>query len=172
MSMILANKTHIIYGVLIILIGSIAYHFFKKDPEKITTTPTKVVTQLQTVEKVVTKDKVVYVDRVIVTTDHKKNGDVIVTKEVDHQHSDTQLAAKTDSQTHTQSTEQKQVVESFMKNYSVEGLFPVNPFNPLLPNPLDTQVNFGMRVFDLPVFAVVGTNGHLNQLMVGLRVEF
>lgn len=166
---ILSQKTHIIYGIIIVLIASVAYHFFKKDPEIITKTLTKVQTKIQTVTKVVTKDKIVYVDRTITT--HKVNGDTIV--EVDHEHSDTATKADIDTKTKTQTTVISKTTESFMKNYSIEAMFPIyNDSFSFNTNPLDTQISFGVRVFSLPVFAVVGTNFHFNQALVGLRMEF
>ncbi len=165
---VINQKTHIIYGIVIVLIASVAYHFFKKDPEKIVTTLTKVETKIQQVEKIVTKDRIVYKDRTITT--HKKNGDVIV--EVDHEHSDTKVASNTQSKTQSQTVVQKTVVESFMKNYSIEAMFPISIKDIGYPNPMDTQVSVGMRVFSLPVFAVVGTTPKLNSVLVGLRLEF
>lgn len=168
-SFLSTQKTHIIYGGIILVVASIAYHFFKKDPEVITKVLTKVVTQVQTVEKVVTKDKIVYVTRTITT--HKKDGDVIV--EVDHEKDDTEVHKNVASTTKTQSTVTEKTVESFMKSYSIEAMFPVNPLNSTsLPDPLATQVQFGVRLFGTPVWAEIGTNGHLNTVLVGLRVEF
>ena len=59
-----------------------------------------------------------------------------------------------------------------MKNYTVDALFPINPFNPALPNPLDTQVLLGVRIFDLPAYMVVGTTVRLNTALIGIRLEF
>ena len=145
-----------------------AYHFFKKDPAKIITTLTKVETKIQQVEKVVTKDRIVYVDRVIVTK--KANGDVIT--ETDHINDKTTLHADTNSSTKTQSTVTKQTVETFMKNYSLEAMFPMPIATIGLPNIMDTQLSFGMRIFSFPLFAVIGTTPRLNTLLVGVRVEF
>jgi len=147
---LLEQKTHIIYGVIIVLIGSVAYHFFKKDPEIITKTLTKIQT--------VTQDKVVYVDRVIITK--KKNGDVI--REVDHQHSDTK--------TKDVATTTQKEVQSFMKNYSIEFMFP--PQIPTLSGLYQSQVSVGMRIFSTPLWVVAGINGQFNAPMVGIRWEF
>jgi len=157
------QKLHIIYGIIIILVGSLAYHFFKKDPAIITKTLTKVITKVQTVEKVVTKDKVVYVTRTITT--HKKDGDVVV--EVDHEKDTSQVHADTKSKDITKSTVTQKTVETFLKNYSIEAFFPTNSFTPT-----GGTYMMGMRVFTLPVFVEVGTTGHFNQALVGLRLEF
>lgn len=166
---IVNQKSHIIYGVIILIVASVAYHFFKKDPEKIVTTLTKTVTQVQTVDKIVNKDRIVYVDKTITT--RKKNGDVIV--EVDHANSDTKTDTTVQSKTETQTMVSKTTVQTFMKNYSIEAMFPLDPLNPAaLPNPLDTQISLGVRIFSLPAFAVIGTDGHFNKVLIGLRVEF
>lgn len=163
-----AQKVHIIYGVIILVIGSLAYHFFKKDPEKIVTTLTKTETKIQTVDRLVNKDRIVYVDRTITT--HKSNGDVVV--EVDKEHDDTKTSSDTKTKSQDTILVSKTTMESFMKNYSVETLFPMNPFNPSFPNPLDTQLTVGMRIFSTPLWMVAGTTGRLNTALIGLRLEF
>lgn len=166
---LLNQKTHIIYGVIIILIASVAYHFFKKDPEKIVTTLTKIVTQVKTVEQIVTKDKIVYVDRTITT--HKKDGDIIV--EVDHEHDAIVTHSDTKSTQKVIESVTKQTVTTFMKNYSLEVMFPIyNNSFALNTNPLDTQLSVGTRIFSSPLWLVVGTNFHFNQLLIGARTEF
>ena len=151
------QKTHIIWGLVVVAIASVAYHFFKKDPVTLTKT------QVQTVEKVVSKDRIVYVDRT--TTTHKKNGDVIVT--VEHVNDSTKLDSKTNSQL------SQKIVESFMKNYSISVMFPVlnNSLN-VNSNPVDTRFMLGVRVFSSPIFLEAGSNVRLNELTLGLRLEF
>lgn len=163
-----SQRTHIIYGAIILMIGSLAYHFFKKDPEKIVTTLTKTETKIQTVDRIVNKDRIVYIDRTITT--HKANGDVVV--EVDKEHADTKTNSDTKIKIQDTTLVSKTSVESFMKNYSVETLFPVNPINPRLPNPLDIQGSFGMRLFSTPLWGMVGTTGHFNTALLGLRYEY
>lgn len=169
---LLNQKTHIIYAVIIVIIASVGYHFFKKDPVKIVTTVTKVETKVQTVQKIVNKDRIVYVNRTIKTIDKKANGEIVTTIETDKGHSDTKTNSNTSSRTQTDTTITAKTVETFMKNYTVDALFPINPFNPALPNPLDTQVLLGVRIFDLPAYMVVGTTVRLNTALIGIRLEF
>lgn len=167
--MALTTKAHIVYGIIIVFIASIAYHFFKKEPEKIIQTVDRVVTQVKTVEKVVTKDRIVYVDKKIVT--HKKNGDIIV--ETDKEHSSTDTKANIVSNTDTKTKEKDTTITSYQKNYSIEVLEKMNPTNLLYtPNPLDSQINFGVRLFSSPVSLVIGTTGRINSLYLGLRYEW
>lgn len=167
------QKTHIIYGVIIVLIASLAYHFFKKDPEKIITTVTKTDVKIQTVEKIVTKDRIVYRDRHIVTVTTKANGDIITRTEDNKEHSITKTKDKARTTIKEKQTETKQVVETFMKNYSIEVMFPIlnNSFAPNT-NPLDTQVSFGTRIFSTPLWLVAGSTFHFNQFFIGVRYEF
>ncbi len=155
------QKTHIIYGVALLLVSSVAYHFFKKEPGVITKTLTKVETKIQTV----TKDRIVYVDRTIVTKE--KNGTVIT--EVDHEHSDT--TTHKDTKTVTAVTEK--TVETFLKNYSIEALYPISYNSGLgVFDYSKVQLTVGTRIFSSPLWIVGGTTGQLNTVLVGLRYEW
>jgi len=159
------NYHHIIYGIIIIALAGGVYHFFKKEPEKIIQTVTKVVTQVKTVDK----DRIVYVDRTITTT--KPDGEKIV--EVDHEHSNTDTKADIKSITDTHSVSQSTTVTSFQKNYSIETLFQIDPLNPTkMPDPRNNLFEFGYRLFGSDLWGVVGTTGRLDKLYLGLRYDF
>jgi hypothetical protein len=163
------NKTHIIYGIGLILLGSVAYHFFKKDPVKVVTVETKVVTQEKIVNKIVYVDRKIAVDKTITT--HKANGDTVI--EVNKSHIDIVSKSDTKSTEKIAETNTKSTEVTFMKNYTIDVLFPINPLQPTaVPNPLDTQLLIGMRIFSFPVFVVSGTDFHFNKVLIGARLEF
>lgn len=169
LSILKAQYHHIIYCLIIIGIASFAYHLFTRPPAEIIKTLTKVVTQIQTVEKVVTKDKIVYVDRTIVTK--KADGDVVT--ETDHEHDITEVHKDVASQATTQAKTTSTETEKFLSRYSLEAFLPFPSLSNFgSPNPLDTQVVVGVRVFDTPIFLEAGSNARLNQAIVGLRIEF
>ena len=164
-----AQKTHIIYIIIILGVASVAYHFFNKPPEKVTQVVTKTVTKTQVITKVVTKDRLVYVDKTITTK--KANGDVIT--ETDHEHSDTKTDTDLKQTKALTSNSTSTTITSYQKPYSLGVLVPFNPLSPAsVPNLLDSQVDFGVRILDSDWFAVVSTDPKFNKIMVGLRVEF
>jgi hypothetical protein len=161
MSTLVEQKTHILYGVIIVVIASVAYHLISAKPKEI------IKTQIETkvVNNDVVKTQTVFVDRVITTK--KTNGDIIT--EVDHSHITDEFIDKTSSKDTISKTE----VIKFLSSYSIDVMYPLtlkDITNPIL-NPLDTQLLLGVRVFDFPVFVTAGTNLHLNQVIVGLRIE-
>ena len=53
-------------------------------------------------------------------------------------------------------------------------MFPFNTgslMNPSL-DPRNIMVMGGMRIGDLPLFLTIGTDGHFDKIIVGVRIEF
>lgn len=165
-SILTNNKTHIIYGVLILVLVSICYNFFRQKPKEIIKTLTETKIEKQIVNRDVVKTQTVYVDRVIETK--KANGDVIT--ETQHVRKDSDTKDKTKIKDSQEMVISKTEVIKFLSSYTIDVMYPVT-FDPVF-NPLDLQIMGGVRVFSLPVFITFGTNGHLNQFLVGARIEF
>lgn len=163
-------KKDLIYGVIILILGGLVYYEYRKPPAIVTQTLTKVVNQVQTVEKVVTKDRIVYVDRKIVT--HKKDGDVVV--ETDHEHSATDTSVAQDTQTHTTTTLHEQTVTGTLAHYSVEYMFSPIKDATLDPHPNlgNSVVGAGVRILDTPIWAVGQIQDSGKTYSVGLRYEW
>lgn len=158
---LLDQKLHLIYCSIVIICLVIGYNLLNRKPKEIikTVTITKVVT------KEVEKEKLVYTDRI--TTIKKANGDIVTIS--DKSHTDMKILAKTSEVDKISKTE----VIKFLSKYSIDVLYPINPLQvSLVPNPLDIQVSVGIRVFDLPLFAIIGIDGHFNKVLMGARLEF
>jgi len=156
------NKViHLIYlGVLLIVVG-VGFTFFKSKPkEKIVT-----VTETKIVYRDVIKEKKVFVDRTIVT--RKADGDVITETIRDRSN----ITAETKTQ--VSSVASTKTVEKFMSSYSIDALYSIPRDSITSPsfNYKNVEINVGIRVFNLPVFALIGTEGTFNNLKLGLRVE-
>lgn len=162
------QKTHIIYGVVILVLCSVGYHFFSKTPSEII--KTKVETKIETkiVNKDVVRTKTVFVDKVKETK--KANGDVIV--ETSHIRSSDDTKDKSTIKDDLKSTVTTTEVIKFMKRYSIDVMYPMSISNIAAFKPLDIQVMVGVRIFSLPVFATIGTDGHFDKIIVGARMEF
>jgi CRISPR/Cas system endoribonuclease Cas6 (RAMP superfamily) len=170
MTMSDTTKLHIVYGAIIVALTLGVVHYFNKPPEQLIKTLTKVVTQVQTVEKVVTKDRIVYVDRKIVTK--KKNGDVIT--ETEHEHSATATQAATDTQTQTKSVTQEEMMTQFYKKYSIDYSYkPIyNGSLDLHPNLQNSVLGFGYRVGDSPISVITSISDGGKSISTGVRVDF
>lgn len=75
----------------------------------------------------------------------------------------------------TSDTKTQTIIVNALSRYSVEMIMPLSivPGSTfLLPDYSQTQVLVGRRILDFPVFVELGTNGHFNQVLVGLRFEF
>ena len=164
------QKTHIIYGVVIVLLASVAYHFLVRKPTEII--KTKVETRIETkvINRDVLKTRIVYIDKVIQTK--KTNGDVVT--ETDHTLSEYNVTDKSKSTDTIKDTISQKEVIKFMNNYSVDVMYPITVQNIYSSafNPLNLQVMGGMRIFDFPLFVTAGSDGHFNKILVGLRLEF
>lgn len=170
MTMSDTTKLHLVYGVIIIGLILGIVHYFNKPPEQLIKTLTKVVTQVQTVEKIVTKDRIVYVDRKIVTK--KKNGDIIT--ETDHEHAATVTQAATDTQTQTKSQTTEEMQTAFMKKYSID-----YSYKPLYngtwdphPNLQNSVFGFGYRLGDSSISAITSISDGGKSISTGIRYDF
>jgi hypothetical protein len=162
MDFIRNNKSHITYILLIVGVIVIGYNLLSRKPKEIIKTEFKE----KIVYRDVVKEKNVYVDRT--TTVTKANGDVIVT--TDKTRSNERVDDKQRISDITVNTE----VQKFLSRYSVDAMFPFDVgsiLNPAL-DPRNIQVMGGIRMGDLPLFLTVGTDGHFNKAIVGLRIEF
>lgn len=158
---IVNQKTHIIYGILLVVLGSIAFHLFSSKPKEIIKTEIKT----KIVYRDVIKEKKVYVDKT--TTIKKKNGDVVTI--VDNSTSENIVYDKTKSE----DTVSKSEVQRFMSSYTIDLMYPIiNQSLSINKNPLDLQIIGGIRIFSLPVFLTAGSNLQFNQVLIGTRVEF
>jgi len=179
------NKAHIIYGVIIVGLASIGYHFFKKEPVTVTKTQvvTKVVTQVVT--KVVTQ---VVVKKVLVHDNIIKNRRIVtrkpdgtVTTEIDSSVNKSVIADtnktvdKTKNITTSQTIDQTstKVVTSYAPNYLLSVFEPIPTHDILHPNfdAKNTQIILGTRVLDTPLFFDVGTNFGANSVLLGFTLE-
>jgi len=155
------QKTHIIYIILIVICLGVGYNLLSRKPKEII----KTLVETKVVIKEVEKEKKIFVDRV--TTIKKINGDVITIK--DNSRKEERILAKTSEAVTISKTE----VIKFLSSYSVDVMFPINPLQiTSAPNLLDTQVSVGIRLFDLPLFTVVGVDLHFNKVLIGARLEF
>lgn len=156
------NKSHIVYILLLIGVLGVGYNLFSRKPKEIIKTEFKE----KIVYRDVIKEKKIYVDRTITIT--KANGDVIV--KTDKSKSRTKVADKKETST----TVSKVEVQKFLSRYTVDVMFPFNTgslMNPSL-DPRNIMVMGGMRIGDLPLFLTIGTDGHFDKIIVGVRIEF
>ena len=163
---ILQNKTHIIYIVLIEVLGVI-FMFLSPTPKE------KIVTQ------VVTKEVVKYVDKIVIqkgdivtdrtiTTEAKDGSKTVI---VEHIADKTIVDAHTVAKTESKEVSEKTEITKYQSRFTLTALLPVTPSNLLSPNPLDLKLVGGMRIFSLPILVNIGTNLKLNEYVVGLTLE-
>ncbi len=165
-----AQKTHIIYGLVIVGLLGVSYRLFVRKPETIVQTKveTKVVTIVQT--KLVKVHDNIVTHKKIVTT--KKDGTKIVETDssVNKSVSDTsQKVSKSDTLSLTQQT-----VTSYAPNYTLSVLYPIpltGVFSPTSYTAQNTEVILGKRLWGSPIFVNVGTNFGLNTVLAGVTLE-
>jgi hypothetical protein len=163
-SFIQAQKTHVIYGVLIVGLVAIGSFFLSRKPTEVV----KTVTKTNTVDRNIVQTKVQYVDRVIVKKD--ANGSITTTTE--HIGTDDTTTDKSRLKSTFASTEKT----SYLTRYSLGIKYPVTltytGIN-LTPTQIkEIQIEGGIRLFSLPIFATITTNIGLNQYFLGVRYEF
>jgi hypothetical protein len=151
----MAYKIHLIYGGIILGLGG---YILLQKPKIITQT------QIETKEKIKTEEKVVYRDKIIETT--KPNGEKI--KETIRETIASNTKEKEQNQTQVQT---KFDVKS---KYSLE-----IAFAPIHNSTLHTQptlqnlsVTAGVRLFNSPMFATIGSRDNFKTYFVGVRYEF
>ena len=148
-------RTHLVYGAIILGMGT--YMFFQK-PKIVTQT------QIQTKEKIKTEEKIVYRDKIIETI--KPNGEKI--KETIRE------TIASNSNTKEQNKLATQTIFDVKSRYSLE-----IAFAPIHNSTLHTQptlqnlsVTAGVRLFNSPMFATIGSRDNFKTYFVGVRYEF
>ena len=166
---IIANKTHIIYGLVILGLGIVAYRLFVRQPQTIiqTKTATQVVTEQKVVHDIVHDVK--FITKKIETK--KPDGTIITETDTIKDSKDTSSNSQTNVTSNTQIAEHVKL--SFAPNYTL-GVYYQQPIKTILQpafDPANLQIVGGIRVFSLPVFLNVGTTFKLNSVIVGLTIE-
>lgn len=158
------QKTHIIYGVIMIGLAAVGYNLLSSKPKEVV----KTVVETKIVNRDVVKTQVKYVDRVIVKTE--KDGTTTTTTE--HVVTDGSISDKSKSQQKFVS----QTTIKYLSRYSLEIQYPITvSFTGLnLPSfdPKNLRVIGGIRVFETPIFLTLGTDIGLNSALIGVRYEF
>ncbi len=156
------QKTHIIYGLIILGIIAGAYSLFVTHP--------KTITKTEVVTKVVNKTQVVH-DHITTTkyiTLKKKDGSVLTEKIVSK---DTSLI---NSSSTSNFSETKTETRTNQSKYSLSIIQPFE-YNQLLtgtPNPANMEIIGGVRLFNSPILLQIGTTPLFNKVFTGVTVEF
>lgn len=164
-SFIKDQKTHVIYGLLIVGLVAVGYNLLSSKPREIT----KTITQTKVVNRDVVRTQKQYVDRVIVKTE--KNGETTTTTE--HVVTDGSSIDKSKSQSlFTKSTQ-----ISYLSRYSLDIQYPiplamVPNIRSVVFNPTSLIVTGGYRLFNSPIFVTLGANIGFDTLLIGVRYEW
>ncbi len=156
-----AQKTHIIYGTILLTVVLAGYRLFHREPVE----TIKTVTQVQYVNRDVVRVQKQFIDRVIVKKE--KNGTTITTTE--HVHNDNSTVDKTKTLDKLTTTE----INSYLAKYSFSSYYSVPMSISGVPtfDPKNLTLIGGYRVLDTPLFLNLGTTGAFNQILIGVTLE-
>lgn len=154
------QKTHIMYGIIILALAGFTYNLFIRKPAEII----KTITETKVVNKNVVKTQVKYVDRVITKTE--KDGTITTTTE--HTVTDNTFTDKTKSADMFVS----KTTTIYLSRYSLEVQYPIKVTTIGVFNPKEVIFTGGYRLFNFPIFVTLGTNIGFDSLLIGVRYEF
>ncbi len=156
------QKTHIVYIVVILVILALGYTLLVPKPAEVIKTVSKA--QIQNNNIVTTRKQ--QIDRTTVKKD--KDGDI--TTVVEH---------IVDSDVSIDKSKSKSTFESktqiiYKPRYTLGSYYtiPIDTFKiPTIFEPNNLTILGGVRLFNLPVFVNIGTNGNFNQAIIGFTLE-
>lgn len=169
LSFLQAQKTHIIYGAVILVLTGVAYRLFVRQPATIT--QTKVVTQVvikTVIQRVLVHDNVV-TNRVTETKKPDGTDTKVTETVVDRSVSQSSKYNKNTQQ----SSVSTQTVTSFLAKYTLTVMYPITLGNILNPtfSASNTEIILGYRLGDTPILLNCGTTFGLNTLFLGITLE-
>lgn len=164
-----SQKTHIIYGIVILVLILIGYELFSRKPTTITQTKTVIQTVVKTVVQKVLVHSNVVTNRTIQT---KKPDGTIVT-ETDKIVDKTTTKSDTRKNSIINTAISEKTVTSFLSKYTLSVFYPI-PTNQLIHPEFtagNTELILGKRLGQSPVLLQIGTTLNLKSLLFGITLE-
>lgn len=161
----------IVIGLILSGLGlGVAYSILNQKPKEVVVTKTVTVETLKYVDRVVLVKNNVVSDKT--TTVKAKDGTETVTTEHIIDMSTSQDKSKEEDSQKSEETDKK--LTSYASKYTIGVEKTVKP-NLVdltsMPKPEDLRLKLGVRIFSLPILAIIGSNLKFNEFTVGLTLE-